>query len=198
MLASSHKFRVIIVVLITAVVFTAVYVSIFDNKIDLNGDNANYYILGKALATGEGYVNINNVQKSPNNHFPSGYPVIISGLIKVFGDSTTTIKIANGLLLLFTLIALYFLVKEISNRESTAIIVLVLVMLNSHLLRYSTIMMTEIPFLFFSTITILSITKINYNKPIQKDIYLYIVIALLTISFYIRTSGIALVPLRVS
>jgi hypothetical protein len=193
MLASSHKFHVIIVLLITTVVFTVVYSSVFDSKIDLNGDNANYYMLGKALAAGEGYVNINNIQKSPNNHFPPGYPVIISRLIEVFGNSTTLIKIANGLFLLFTLIGLYFLVNRLTNRESATIIVLVLVLLNSHLLRYSTIMMTEIPFLFFSTITILSVTKINYNKPLQKDVYFYIVIALLTISFYIRTSGIALV-----
>ena len=75
MLASSHKFRVIIVVLITAVVFTAVYVSIFDNKIDLNGDNANYYILGKALATGEGYVNT-----QPSHLCKQSYTIILASI----------------------------------------------------------------------------------------------------------------------
>lgn len=190
--ANLIKLHYLIILLVTAVVFTGVYSSIFDKKLDLNGDNAQYYILGKALATGEGYVNNNTIQKLPNNHFPPGYPVIISGIIKVFGDSTTTLKIANGVLLLFTLIVLYFLVKHISKRESTAIIVMVLVVLNSHLLRYSTIMMTEISFLFFSTITILAFTKVNYNKPMWQDVYLYLVIAMMTISFYIRTSGIAL------
>jgi len=150
-------------------------------------------MLGKALASGDGYVNINNIQKPLHKHFPAGYPVLISGLISVFGESTTMIKIVNGILLFLTLIALYFLVRQISNRESTAIIVLILVMLNSHLLRYSTIIMTEIPFLFFSTITILSFIKINYNKPLRQDVYLYLVIVLLTISIYIRTSGIALI-----
>ena len=191
--ASPIKFHSIIILLVTAVVFTVVYSSIFDKKLDLNGDNANYYILGKALATGEGYVNINTIQKLPNKHYPPGYPVIISGIIRVLGDSTTTIKIANGVLLFFTLIALYFLVKEISKRESTAIIVLVLVLLNSHLLRYSTIMMTEISFLFFSIITLLAFTKVHFNKPMWQDVYLYLAIALMTISIYIRTSGIALV-----
>ncbi len=174
--ANPIKLHSLIILLVTAVVFTGIYSSIFDKKLDLNGDNAHYYILGKALATGEGYVNINTIQKQPNNHFPPGYPIIISGIIKVFGDSIISIKIANGVLLLFTLIALYFLVKQISKRESTAIIVLVLVLLNSHLLRYSTIMMTEISFLFFSTITILAFTKVNYNKPLWQDVYLYLVI----------------------
>ena len=146
------KTHSIIMLLVMAVVFTGVYSSILDKKLDLNGDNGNYYMLGKALATGQGYVNINSFQKHLHKHFPPGYPVLIGSIIKAFGESTLNIKIANGLLLFFTLIALYFLVKEITGRESTAIIVLMLVMLNSHILRYSTIMMTEIPFLFFSTV----------------------------------------------
>ena len=55
-------------ILIT-VVFLFVYQFIFDSKIDLNGDNASYYILGKAINGGEGYVNINSIYKTPNNHF---------------------------------------------------------------------------------------------------------------------------------
>ena len=187
------NFQTILVLLITTIVFAGVYSSIFDGKLDLNGDNANYYMLGKALATGEGYVNINSIQKNPHNHFAPGYPVIISAIISVFGDSATPVKVANGLFLFLTLIALYFLVKKITTRTSTAIIVIVLIILNSHLLRYSTIIMTEIPYLFFSTIALLALIKIDYNKPFWQDIYLYSAICLLTISFYIRPSGIALV-----
>ena len=32
--------------------FLLVYAAVFDSKIDLGGDNAGYYILGKALSTG--------------------------------------------------------------------------------------------------------------------------------------------------
>ena len=67
----------LIAVLIT-LGFLFIYQYIFDPKIDLNGDNASYYILGKALNAGEGFVNINSIHKTPNNHFPPGYPAIIS------------------------------------------------------------------------------------------------------------------------
>jgi len=193
MLANHHKFQSAIILLVAAIAFMVIYNQVFDGKLDSNGDNASYYILGKALANGNGYVNINNINKEANNHFPPGYPVIVSGIIKVFGDSPENLKIANGLFLLLTHIALYFLIKHVTNRESAAIIALLLVIMNSHLLRYSTIIMSEVPFLFFSTATLLAFTKINYQKPPWKDVYLYIVIALLTISFHIRTSGVALI-----
>ena len=193
MLANYKKYQSFIILLVATIAFVAVYSQIFDKKLDQNGDNANYYILGKALAGGDGFVNINNIHKTPNNHFPPGYPVIISAVIKVFGDSARYTKVANGLFLYLTLIALYLLIKKISNKTSTAVIVLILVMMNSHLLRYSAIMMTEIPFLFFSTLTILSFTKIKYKRPAWQDRYLYVVIALLSISLHIRTSGVALI-----
>ncbi len=189
---SPAKRQTTIVLLITALIFAVIYYSVFDGKLDVNGDNASYYMLGKALANGEGYVNINDINKVPHSHFPPGYPVIISSLIKTFGESTSTIKLTNGFLLLCTLMVLYLLIKEITSRESTAIIVLILMMLNSHLLMYSTIIMTEIPFLFFSILAIYAFLKVNYNKPIWRDSYFYATILLLTISFYIRTSGLAL------
>ena len=36
-------------------IFAPTYVLIFDTKLDLNGDNARYYVLGKALSPGKGY-----------------------------------------------------------------------------------------------------------------------------------------------
>ena len=193
MLSNHKKYQSFIILLVATIAFVVVYSQIFDEKLDQNGDNASYFILGKALAEGDGFVNINSIQKTPNNHFPPGYPVIISAVIKVFGENARNIKVANSLFLYLTLVALYFLVKEVSNKNSTAIIAIFLVMMNSHLLRYSSIIMTEIPFLFFSTITILSFTKINYKRPVWQDKYLYVVIALLSISLHIRTSGVALI-----
>ncbi len=67
-----------IYMIIIAILFLGVYGFIFDKKLDLNGDNAYYYMLGKALSQGEGYVNIADINKSPNNHYPPGYPFILS------------------------------------------------------------------------------------------------------------------------
>ncbi len=193
MAEKSTKFQTLLILLLTTLAFAGIYAYIFDQKLDLNGDNANYYMLGKALAAGEGYVNINNIRKPPNNHFPPGYPVLVSGFIKVFGDSMTAIKLANGFLFLLTLVALYFLIRKLTGRTVTAVIVVFLVMLNSHLLRYATIIMTEVPYLFFSITALLALLKIDTQKPLWRDPWFGLALLLLTITFYIRTSGIALV-----
>ncbi len=37
---------------------TSIYAYIFDAKLDLQGDNAKYYLLGKALHLGAGYIDL--------------------------------------------------------------------------------------------------------------------------------------------
>ena len=56
---------------------------VFDASIDLGGDNAGYYILGKALHEGFGYTNIHLPGMPPAQHFPPGYPLILSLLMTV-------------------------------------------------------------------------------------------------------------------
>jgi hypothetical protein len=51
--------------IILAIAVVAAYSYTFDSKQALLGDNASYYSLGKALAQGEGYVNISKITKSP-------------------------------------------------------------------------------------------------------------------------------------
>ena len=71
-------------ILILAFTFFKVYNSVFDKKINLGGDNAGYYILGNAIASGQGFTNINTKEKLGHNHFPPGYPLLIAGAKVVF------------------------------------------------------------------------------------------------------------------
>ena len=65
-------------------------------------------------------------------------------------------------------------------------------LLNGDLLRYSTLMMSEIPFLLFSTLALYGFTRINSSKILAKDPFFYLFFASLVGSFYIRTAGLAL------
>ncbi len=70
--------KAIVHVAILVVVYLFANCSVFDEKINLNGDNIYYHILGEALATGQGYVDISNPMTPVHNHYPPGYPFIIS------------------------------------------------------------------------------------------------------------------------
>lgn len=80
---------------ILLVVFALAYLYTFDTKLSKLGDNATYYMLGKALHEGEGYVNLSGISHPPNNHYPPAYPAIIS-LIMLFSSSILIIKVVNG------------------------------------------------------------------------------------------------------
>lgn len=77
--------------------FLLVYTAVFDSKIDLGGDNAGYYILGKALNTGAGYTDIHLPEQTPANHFPPGYPALLA-LFMFVSDSFVFLKLMNGAL----------------------------------------------------------------------------------------------------
>lgn len=177
---------------IIVLVFLLTYTTIFDTKLDLGGDNAGYYILGKALATGRGYSQINAINAHPANHFPPGYPAVISIVMSIFNDNIITVKIANGVMFLASLLILFHLFEIFSKNKLFAFSATILLTLNMHLLRYSTIMMSEISYLFFSLLAILIFIKMDKHKNPVKNPLFFGMLAALMASIYIRTAGVAL------
>lgn len=176
----------IIGLIILSVGFAALYAFIYDAKIDLNGDNASYYILGKALHAGEGYVSINSVNKSPNNHFPPGYPLLLS-LLFFISDAFIAVKLLNALFLFGALIVSALVIRTFSD-DRTALICLPFLLVNAHLLKFSTMMMTEVPFLFFSMLSFWFFLR-GEDRGWK---YYALAFICFMVSFYIRTLGIAI------
>ncbi len=181
----------IIYLIVLSILFLSVYSYTFDEKLDLNGDNAYYYVLGKALSQGEGYVNIASINKGPNNHFPPGYPFIIS-LFMHFSDNTTFLKILNGVFLLISIILLYEFFKRISGHIKLAFVTVFFLTLNAHLLQYGTMMMSEISFILFSYICLMLVHKSEFKDDFYKNPSFYLILFSLAASYYIRSTGLAL------
>ena len=77
-------------IIIITLLFWIVYSNIFDKKPDMNGDNFAYYLLGKRLATGQGYTNATEIHHMPHTHFPPGYPMLLALFMKTVGDDQDT------------------------------------------------------------------------------------------------------------
>ncbi|HNP20168.1 MAG TPA: phospholipid carrier-dependent glycosyltransferase [Fulvivirga sp.] len=191
MSVTENASKIYIYIIILAVAFVAAYGFTFDSKQALLGDNASYYSLGKALAQGEGYVNISRITKSPNNHYPPGYPAIISTVL-IFTDSIVAVKLLNGLLFGLSIGLIYLLVFRLTESRASAFVISLMAILNSHLLFYSSLMMSEVPFMFFSLLSIYFYTKIDIEKAFWRDKYLIGAILTMIIAYYIRSLGIAL------
>jgi len=180
-----------IYMIIIAILFLGVYGFIFDKKLDLNGDNAYYYMLGKALSQGEGYVNIADINKSPNNHYPPGYPFILS-LFMHISDSIIFLKLINGIFLLLSLYLLYYLFKYFSQSPKIAFVTVFFLLLNSHLLLYGTMLMSEISFILLSFFCIYLVHNADLENNIFRKPHLYLILITLVASYYIRSTGLAL------
>ncbi len=171
--------------------FFNIYSKVFDEKVDLNGDNVSYYILGQSIATGQGYSNIFSNQQA-HNHFPPGYPAIIGVVSKLFSNDINFIKEVNGFFLLLSIGLVFLIVYQLVKNYHVAFIVALFSLLNYHLLRYSVIMMSEVPFLFFSILTLYLLIKTDFSKALQKNWIFFVLILVLAATYHIRSTGLAL------
>jgi hypothetical protein len=177
---------------IICLIFLIVNVYVYDSKIDLNGDNASYFRLGKALASGKGYINIADIRQSPENHFPPGYPSLISLVIRVFGESTNAIKIFDSLYILFSVILIYFITAVVTDNKTLAFTSGIILTLNAHMMLYASLMMSEASFILTSTLTLWLVMKVKNEKSIFTQPVIYISLVSLITSYYIRSTGLAL------
>ncbi|MFA4851653.1 MAG: hypothetical protein WC599_03955 [Bacteroidales bacterium] len=187
-----NKIFLIVFIVIISITLLKVYNYIYNEKVDLGGDSAGYYILGNALANGEGYTNIHLIDKSPANHFPPGYPFVISILIKLFSNKISTIISVNGFFLWMSVLILFYLFHKFSKNIFFSFIASIFLFLNFYIMQSSTMMMSEMSFLFFSSLSFLLYTKTDFEKPFYKNLMFFAFLLSVCISYYIRTTGIAM------
>lgn len=183
----------ILYLIVLTIVFVKVYPYIFDKKLNLNGDNANYYVLGSALSQGEGYTMISSPGARPANHFPPGYPVIVATVMKFFSTDTDTLKKANGFFFLLSVIALFYLFFKITDNIHLSFVASLFILLNTSVIEFSTIIMSEMPFLFFTIVSLIMLVQIDEKQVFYKNWKLALLIVFVAISYYIRSIGLALV-----
>lgn len=179
-------------ILLLIVVFCACSYT-FDSKLFLGGDNANYYVLAKSIAAGEGYTNFHMPGAVAANHFPPGYSFLMSLFMRLGIDSMNAMKILNGILLFLFSLVFFKVSTKLTQNKILSLVVTCIVVLNKHLLEYSTIMMSEISFLLFSTLTVLLFLNVREKEYKLKSIWFILFVLSLTASIYIRTQGITLI-----
>lgn len=179
-------------------VFVVNYLKIFDYKPDLNGDNVYYYALGKALAAGKGFTNIMFLEETPHSHFPPGYPLFNAGIL-TFTNSYIALKIANGVLFGLSILLLFFFIQKISNHVLLALATCILCSMQEAMLRYSTIVMSEMLFTFLSLTVLYLFTLIDMDRLFSKNRsrsqlgYFILMLISLNYIYFVRTMGTSII-----
>lgn len=187
-----EKYSTIIHSLLLLVSFIIIYIFIFDTKLDLNGDNYNYINYASSILEGKGYSSPYSAEYIPTNWYPPGYSFILATVMLFVGKNIIGLKILNGLFFFGSILILFLLIKKQTN-IALAFSVSLLLLLNTGLLRLSTIIMSEMPFVFFSIFSIYCAIKLDDHSKFWKSKYFYGAILSATLTFYLRTAGIVLI-----
>lgn len=172
-------------------IFILIYPYIFDAKIFLGGDNADYFSLGKGIAENMEFTDWYSPVPAPSNHFPPGYPFILAVCMKLGITSFYGLKIVNGMFLLGTAFFAFLLTTRLSGNKIFGGLIAIVLLVNMHLLEYSTIVMSEIPFTFFMLFTLYYFIKFVDSEYKLKSVAFALAIIGMIFLVYIRTQGVA-------
>ena len=123
---------------------------VFDPVLSTNGDNALYIVLAMSWTRGTGNSTICTPGEPANTMVPPGYPLLLAPLVALFPDRWLPLKWLSTVLFILSVPAVVFMIRERRESLPMAFGVAALAAINVNLLIYSSMIMTEIPFLLFS------------------------------------------------
>ncbi len=182
----THKIAILSLVLFS---FISSGILHFSTELSTIGDNAQFVVLGQSLAEGSGYKTISHPKPSVHTKYPFGFPALIALFYPVLHLHYLGYKIV---VFLFSIATLYFLFKWLESDTLPLLFsFLLLIALNLKLIEYSSLILSETPFLFFVILGFYQFKKFDKFKTSHHFIFGMLIWG---IAYYIRTIGIVLFP----
>ena len=125
----------------------------FDSLPSIIGDNAEFMILARSLAAGNGFRYINHPANRPGTKYPLGFPALLAGWILIFGQSIVSMKVC----VLACCVAgagFTFILGSRLVGWSYALLASLLVSLSAIVANYSCQVLSDVPYMLFSLIGI--------------------------------------------
>lgn len=124
-------------------------------------DDAEYLVLGDALASGQGYTWANDPLEPPHNKYPPGYPLAVAGVLLATGNADDAyggiIPVKLLTLLAFTgaLVVLWLLLGRTQREPGLEPLLAVgLLAVNPFVLEYAVQIMSELPYTLLSLLAL--------------------------------------------
>jgi len=167
----------------------------FDGKLALSGDNAEFIVLGRSLAAGQGLSYINQPTPDPATKYPFGFPLMLAALQRAFPGSLGAPKLFVVLLYALGLPLVFRLLGRDASARAAAAVVCLYYLLSPLLLEYAHQIMSEVPFLAATTLALI-LTRRAAESRDSRDL-LWALLASMS-AYYIRTAGVALLGATVA
>lgn len=185
---TKHPYFYWIVGLAVTALLTFSYV--FDEKPDLNGDNAYYFANATSLAKGRGYADMFG---TPTTNFPPGYPLLMAPL-RMFTSSIVAQKVFNLVFLFVAVVLLFDILVRAGYKRSLTFVTGVAVLVTPHVLEFSTMMMSEASCICCLAFIVWLYRRLPDDESKQwRQPLFYIMLVAVVFVYYIRTQAMAMV-----
>jgi len=190
---SKHKTSYGLLIFLCVIPFLLVHFQTLEDGHDWGGDFAQYIRHAKNLVEHKAYDA--DVLVEDRVIYPPGFPLIISPLVKIFGINFWILKIPNIFFWLGFCFAVYYLFKKRLNKDHALLAFLVLLSSSEFFVLKQSII-SDVPFLFFLTLSLVTFTKFCELKPdesSERTIYGGLSVVLMNYAFFIRWAGLSLI-----
>jgi 4-amino-4-deoxy-L-arabinose transferase-like glycosyltransferase len=163
---------------------------LFDPKLHTGGDNATYVNLAQSILTpGVGYsTTYSPGPPVPQTMYPFGFPLLIAPVIALFGASVLALKFLLVLFSLGTVFIFALLAERLTGPVLRAALILALAV-NPVLVEYSHWILAELPFLFFSLLTLYLLVR-SEEAGRRSQAFFWAGILCLAFTVHIRSIGV--------
>jgi hypothetical protein len=161
----------------------------FNPLLSTIGDNAQYVVLGKSLLAGKGLSHINSPDQKPDTKYPFMFPLILAAVMAVAPDNVVALKMV-GVIACVGAAMLYYPALRRRSEPLIVIAAAALSVVNPDILRHSTIILAEVPFLFT---TFLALLWIAYaEERFSERTWVPVALLLIMVAYYLKAVAIAL------
>lgn len=173
------------------VLFSLFYLLLINNSPAIGGmDSLHYILLAKSLLLGYGYKDVCFVGSPPHTMYPFVFPILLVPIIYFLGYNYAAFNLLGVVIAILSLCSIYLLFREKAGKP-TALLIVLLTGLSSHILYYIYGVLAEIPYLFFSIIALIFIEKYHQEERwLSKSAFL--AVFFLALAYFTRSVGICL------
>jgi hypothetical protein len=158
----------------------------FTPDLSTNGDDARYYLLGKAIHDGKGFRQIQHPTMPVEKTYPAVFPLMLS-FLDIFSDSILLAKLAQCILGACVTLLAFLLFRVYS--KNLLIPMVGLCAGSATLAQFSSSLMSEIPYLFFSLLA-LYLYELSVANP-KKAWLFWLTAAISVFPMHCRSVGLA-------
>ncbi len=181
-----HRFPLMLVLL---GLYLLLGVAHFQTQLSTIGDNAQFVVLAKALATGEGYREINSPHQPFHRKYPIGFPLLLAAFYPVFTLHPLGYKIV---IFLISLVGMWLLYRWFEDEPVTLFFPFLLsITLNLKIHEYNSLILSETPFLTAVALGFVWFRKWERHPQLG---YFLLGLGSFGMAYYLRSVGVVLFP----